>query len=92
MSPAEFASLKPCRYDAWDAVPKRRVRFDLPSCWSKLRAGGYELVADVGVMLVVRKEVEVTLYPNGRLLMHPVRTKEHADRVAQEVYRLVLNE
>lgn len=92
MNLLEFASLKPCRYDAWDAVPKQRVRFDFPACWQKLQAGGYELVADVGVMLVVRKGVEVTLYRNGRLLMHPVRTKEHADQVAQEIYRLVLHE
>lgn len=37
-------------------------------------------------MLVVRKEVEVTVYPHGRLLMHPAKDKDEAERIARELY------
>ncbi len=37
-------------------------------------------------MLVVRKEVEVTVYPHGRLLIHPVKDKGEAETVAKGVY------
>jgi ArsR family metal-binding transcriptional regulator len=40
-------------------------------------------------MLVVKKEVEITLYPHGRVLMHPVSTKEDAHRLASELYSAV---
>lgn len=44
------------------------------------------MVENAGVMLVVRKEIEVTVYPHGRLLMHPVKDKGEAEKVAESVY------
>jgi hypothetical protein len=38
-------------------------------------------------MLVVEKSVEVTLYPHGRLLMHPVKERVDAERIAKEFYQ-----
>ncbi|MGD9963208.1 MAG: hypothetical protein AB7S97_04840 [Thermoplasmata archaeon] len=43
-------------------------------------------MSNAGVMLVVRKGVEVTVYPHGRLLIHPVKDKADAERVAGELY------
>lgn len=43
-------------------------------------------MSNAGVMLVVRREVEVTVYPRGRLLMHPVKERDDALRVAAELY------
>jgi len=37
-------------------------------------------------MLVVRKGAEITIYPGGRLLMHPVKEREQAERLAKQVY------
>jgi ArsR family metal-binding transcriptional regulator len=38
-------------------------------------------------MLVVKKDVEITIYPAGRLLMHPVEGREEAERIARQLYR-----
>jgi len=37
-------------------------------------------------MLVVRKDAEVTVYPHGRLLMHPAKDKDEAERIARALY------
>jgi len=87
VSTMEFLAVKPCRYDAFEAVPKGRVSLDLDECESKLAKNGYEVLANPGVMLVVRKGVEITVYPHGRLLIHPVKDRNDAVMLAQELYK-----
>ena len=59
---------------------------DLDEAERLLASKGYEIVANHGVMLVVRREVEMTLYPHGRILMHPVKAREDAHRHASDLY------
>lgn len=70
-------------------MPKGRVTLDLDECERLLRENGYEILDSPGVMLVVRKEVELTLYPHGRILMHPVKDREAAHRYASKLYNAV---
>ena len=86
MNPVEFLAVKPCKYDAFEAVPKGRVSLDLDECERILAKVGYEILSNPKVMLVVRKGVEITVYPRGRLLMHPVKDREEAERHAKAVY------
>ncbi len=86
MSWMQFMAVKPCRFDAYEAVPKGRITLDLDRCQRALSGKGYEILSNAGVMLVVKKVVEITLYPHGRLLMHPVKERETALRIAHEVY------
>lgn len=44
------------------------------------------MLSNPKVMLVVKKEVEITIYPRGRLLMHPVKDRAEAERIAREVF------
>jgi antitoxin (DNA-binding transcriptional repressor) of toxin-antitoxin stability system len=34
----------------------------------------------------VKKGEEITIYPRGRLLIHPVRERERAEALAKELY------
>jgi len=86
VSGLEFLAVKPCRYDAYEIVPKGKVSLDLDRCEKLLSQKGYEIVSNPRVMLVVKKGVEMTLYPRGRLLVHPVRDREEAERMARELY------
>ncbi|MGQ9588107.1 MAG: hypothetical protein ACUVT7_06995 [Thermoplasmata archaeon] len=79
--------MKPCKYDAYEAVPKGKVSLDLDDCERLLSAAGYEILSNPKVMLVVKKVVEITVYPKGRLLMHPVSDRAQAERVAAELYQ-----
>ncbi len=82
----EFLAVKPCRHEAYEAVPKGRVILDLDESEHVLAAKGYEILSNPKVMLVVRKGVEISIYPRGRLLMHPVSKREDAERIAKSVY------
>lgn len=86
MNIVEFLAVKPCKYDAFEAVPKGKVSLDLDECERILMKVGYEILSNPKVMLVVRKGVEITVYPRGRLLMHPVKDREEAERHAKAVY------
>lgn len=86
MIPLEFLPVKPCKYDAFEVVPKEKVSLDLLKTEKILAMNGYEILSNPRVMLVVRKGVEITVYPRGRLLIHPVREREEAERLAKELY------
>ena len=86
MTLLEFLAIKPCKYDAYEAVPKRKISLDLDECERALANKGYEIMSNPRVMLVVKKGSEITIYPHGRLLMHPVKNKEEAELVARELF------
>ena len=82
----EFLAVKPCKYDAFEAVPKGRVSLDLDDVEKILSRNGYEILSNPKVMLVVKKKAEISIYPRGRLLMHPVANRQEAERLAKELY------
>ncbi len=82
----DFLAVKPCRFDAYEVVPKDKVQLDLDDVEKVLSSKGYEVLANPKVMLVVRKGVEISVYPRGRLLMHPVQNRAEAQRFAEELY------
>lgn len=86
MTMMEFLPVKPCRHDAYEAIPKKRVKLDLDEVEKSLRGKGYEVLANPKVMLVVKKGPEITIYPHGRLLMHPVKDRVTAEGLAKELY------
>lgn len=85
----EFVAVKPCKYDAYEAVPKAKVSLDLDECELVLAKNGYEILSNAKVMLVVKKGAEITIYPRGRLLMHPIGERAEAERIAKELFRVL---
>ena len=83
----EFLAIKPCRYDAYEAVPKGKVSLDLDDAERVLSKKGYEILSNPKVMLVVRKGVEITIYPGGRLLMNPVSSRDQAEEIAKQLFQ-----
>ena len=82
----EFLAVKPCKYDAFEVVPKQKVTLDLDDTEETLSKNGYQILSNPRVMLVVRKGVEITVYPRGRLLIHPVRDRDEAEQIAKRLY------
>ena len=88
--PLEFLAVKPCKFDAYEAVPKMKLDLDLGQCEMKLSRDGYEIVSNAGVMLTVRKNgLEITVYPHGRLLMHPIKNRDDAETQARSLYVVI---
>ena len=82
----EFLAVKPCKHDAYEAIPKGRVNIDIDESERVLSSKGYEILSNPKVMLVVKKGVEISIYPRGRLLMHPVSDRGLAERIAKALY------
>ncbi len=84
-----FYLLKPCRGKAaFEAVPKERVQPDMEKCINDLNTHGYK-VTDAGVMLVaVKKKLQVSIYPSGKLLIQ-TKSKEDAMDIANEIYAIL---
>ncbi|MBU1158725.1 MAG: hypothetical protein KKE24_05245 [Candidatus Thermoplasmatota archaeon] len=88
--PLEFLAVKPCKFDAYEAVPKMKLDLDLNDCEMRLSRAGYEIVSNAGVMLTVRKNgLETTVYPHGRLLMHPIKNRDDAETQARNLYGVI---
>lgn len=84
-----FKLVRVCESNALAAVPQESKRFDLAKAATALKGAGYS-VDEQSVMLIARKgKAEYTLYPNGRLLLHPASDKEEAKRAAESLYSAI---
>jgi hypothetical protein len=71
--------LRPCATSAgFTATPEPPRRVDMGRLKQALVAQGYQVVVDAKIILIVRKEVESSLYDNGKVLL------KTTDRAAAE--------
>ncbi|MCK4367911.1 MAG: hypothetical protein KAW84_08210 [Thermoplasmata archaeon] len=83
--------LEPCGTSAgFMSTLEGEVRLDLRRTASLLRDADYE-VTEVGPLLVVKKEVELTLYRNGKIIAK-TNDREEAEKSVSEIYSLILQE
>lgn len=82
-----FKIVRPCK-GAYDALPAEHLELDLKRCSKKLSEIGYEEVVNARVMLVVKKEIEVSIYPNGKLLLK-TDSKRVAEKVSDEIFKVL---
>jgi hypothetical protein len=81
--------LEPCKTSAgFMSTLKGDVKLDLQNTASVLREAAYE-VTDVGPLLVVKKDVELTLYRNAKIIAK-TDSREEAEKAVGEVYSLIL--
>jgi hypothetical protein len=80
--------LKPCKgYAGYLSTLKKQRKVDLKSLVGKLESQGHE-VLDAKHLLVVKKDYEVTIYPNGKLLVK-TDDKEQARKAVEAVYGII---
>ncbi|MFQ6127953.1 MAG: hypothetical protein ACE5QW_03525 [Thermoplasmata archaeon] len=83
--------LSPCKTTAaFMSTLKKRVKLDLKRIASLLRKRNFE-VTDAGPLLVAKREVELTLYGDGKMIAK-TDDRELADKSVREVYSLILSE
>lgn len=68
---ARVPILRPCKNTAaFEALPDSgRLRVDLDALERTLLDSGWELVVNAAVMLIVRKEIEASIYQSGKMLL-----------------------
>jgi hypothetical protein len=72
---------------AFEAIPSRRARVDLPAIRDLLQATGREVV-DARVMLIIRGQPEITIAADGRLVFKTQDAGE-AQRAFQGILALL---
>ncbi len=84
-----FYLLRPCEgKSAFEALPKVQVRIDISKSSQELKAHGYE-ITDAGVMLIAKKgDVEISIYPSGKLLVKGLPKEQAFDKV-NEIYHTI---
>ncbi len=80
--------LKPCKGHAgYLSTMKEKTVVDLKALVGKLESEGYE-VMDIRHLLIAKKNVEVTVYPNGKLLVKE-DDEERARQAVEEIYSIM---
>ena len=65
-----LATVRPCKGSSGtEVLPEEELHLDLAGCASRLEAAGMD-VTDARALLIVRGDIQVTLYPSGRMLVH----------------------
>ena len=68
--------IQPCRTTrALEAIPEDDLDLDLEALEPKLESRGWQPRVNAGVMLIVRKTHEATIFQNGRVLVKTLDPK-----------------
>lgn len=81
-----------CRTDSLSVIPMTRERFDLTASEDSLRRAGYTVEAFELYLGFEMDGLEVTLYPSGRILLHPLNDKARAKELAAIIFPLLIGE
>jgi len=81
-----------CRSDSMSVVPLEAVRFDLQASAERLRREGYAAEPNELYLVTRMREVDVTIYPSGRVLVRPMKDKAGAKELAQRLFALMVRE
>jgi hypothetical protein len=65
-----LTAVRPCKGSSGAEVTvEEDLHLVIPAAARRLREAGYD-VTDAGVLLVVRDDPRITIYPSGRMLVH----------------------
>jgi hypothetical protein len=85
--------LRPCKSTAaYEALPDAKggtYKLHLDSCLDILKELGYVEVCNAKVMIILKKDLEVTIYPSGKLIIK-TDSKLAAESMMNEIYHRIL--
>ncbi len=81
-----------CRTDSMSAVPMEKVRFDLPASAESIGKAGYTVETHELYLVMTVDGLDVTVYPSGRVLIHPINDKKRAKELAQRLFEMMVRE
>ncbi len=81
-----------CRSDSMSAIPMEHRRFDLPSSAVKIVEAGHKVESQELYLVVKMEDLDLTVYPSGRVLIHPLNDKSKAKELAKRLFVLMVEE
>ncbi|MCX6650609.1 MAG: hypothetical protein NT131_03000 [Methanomassiliicoccales archaeon] len=81
-----------CHTDSISAVPMERQRFDLNVSVKNLQAAGLSVEQHELYIVTDVDGLNVTIYPSGRFLYHPLNDKAKAKELTGRLFALLIKE
>jgi hypothetical protein len=81
-----------CRTDSLSAVPMERVRFDLLASAMNLEREGIAVEKQELYLIIKMDDLDLTAYPSGRVLFHPLNDKKRATELVQRLFSMMVQE
>jgi TATA-box binding protein (TBP) (component of TFIID and TFIIIB) len=88
----EFLSVRPCGRDLFELIPKKATRIDLASASKALTAAGYDVSELSEMALTASGPNEISIFPNGKMLIFPAKTNEEAEKMGQKMIEALMIE
>lgn len=78
-----FLSIRPCGRDLFELVPRKGLAVDLPKAEKALTRAGFSVTEVSEMALTASGSHEISLFPNGKLIVFPVKTNDEAERFGE---------
>jgi len=84
--------IRPCGRRLFELVPKREVSVDLNWAKKAFEKSGYEIIDFSELVLSVKKRYDISIFPNGKMLIFPADTNDEAEMIGRDIYALMKDE
>ncbi|MEM2839711.1 MAG: hypothetical protein QW505_04325 [Thermoplasmata archaeon] len=85
----DFISVKPCGQKLYELVPKKKIRLDISSIATKLEKQGYRIIESSDLVLQIKGEHDVSIYPSGKMLVFPAENGDAAESVGRKIMSII---
>ena len=86
---SDFISVKPCGQNLYELVPKRSIRLDIGYIAVQLERAGYRIMESSDLVLQIKGEHDISIYPSGRMLVFPAENGKAAEAVGCRVMAII---
>jgi len=87
-----FLSIRPCGRDLFELVPRKGLVVDLQKAEKALIRIGFSVTEVSEMALTASGPHEISLFPNGKLIVFPVKTNGEAERVGEGLLDALMSE
>ena len=84
--------MRPCGRDLFELIPKRPLSVDLHAASKALAATGYTVSEVSEMALTASGPHEVSIFPNGKMMVFPAKTNEEAERIGEALLEALMSE
>jgi len=81
----DFISVRPCGRDLFELIPKKNLKINLDLAADLMEKQGFEISDKSEMALSVKREHDICLYPNGKMLVFPAKSGEEAEQIGQNI-------
>lgn len=87
-----FLSIRPCGRDLFELVPRKGLVIDLEKAKIALTRVGFRVTEISEMALTASGPQDISIFPNGKLIVFPVKTNSEAEQVGEGLLDTLMSE